>query len=547
MNCFFGNWGERERLGLAAAGGLMLAAAFPKLNFAGLAWVGPGLILFAALGSKSPFRAGYVAGLAFHLVTLHWILFIPVRFYPILGWLALCGYLALYPAVWCWICARAAGLDGSSALRGPAGEVNDSWLHRQRWASFCAVAWVALEMVEARLFSGFPWHPLGVSQQRMLPLIQIASITSVYGVSFLVVWFSVSLLLALRGLIRNPAHRLSWLANIILPLSTVAVVYGTGLGRITRGPVSDRHLKVVLVQPSIPQTMIWRSEDDTTRFHELLKLSSLALAAKPELLIWPEAAVPSLPRWDTNLWQAITNHVVRSGAWLIMGADDAVPRGTNEEDYFNSSWLISPRGEITATYHKRRLVIFGEYVPLARWLPFVKWFTPISGGFTPGDRVVPFVIPEPGVRTATLICFEDIFPHWVREYVEPDTDFLVNITNDGWFRESAAHWQQAANAAFRAVENGLPLVRCANNGLSCWIDAHGAMHEIYFGDSKDVYAAGFKTAHIPLLPAGSQRAPTFYNRHGDWFGWSCVAVVAMFLTWEGSTRMRRRNRRATGA
>jgi apolipoprotein N-acyltransferase len=123
-----------------------------------------------------------------------------------------------------------------------------------------------------------------------------------------------------------------------------------------------------------------------------------------------------------------------------------------------------------------------------------------------------------------------VFPHVARKSVQADTDFLVNITNDGWFGEGSAQWQQAASAAFRAVENGLPLVRCANTGLTCWFDAHGRMREIFANATGSVYAAGFMTANIPLLTPGEQRAPTFYNEHGDWFGWSCVLIaVAAFV------------------
>ncbi|MBI5386933.1 MAG: apolipoprotein N-acyltransferase [Verrucomicrobia bacterium] len=518
MNDLLSNWTEKQRYALAGAGGLLLAAAFPKLDVAGLAWVAPGMILFAALGAKSPFRAGYVAGLAFHLAALHWLLFIPVSFYPILGWLALCGFLALYPAVWAWLCA-------GSVVRGPWSVVSETWLARQAWALFCAAAWVALEMVQARLFTGFPWNLLGTSQQRLWPLIQVASFTGVYGVSFVVVWFSAALLLTLQALAHDPARRHLWLRHVALPMLAVAGLYAVGWRQIRHRPPPARTLRVALVQPSIPQTLIWDTRADLARFEEVLKLSSLALETKPDLLIWPEAAVPSHPRWDTNLWRAITNHVVAGGAWLIMGADDVVPRGPDAEDDFNSSFLISPRGEMVATYRKRRLVIFGEYVPLVRWLPFAKWLTPITGGFTPGDGVVPFEMPDLGARTATLICFEDVFPQLVRESAAPDTDFLVNITNDGWFRESAAHWQHAATAAFRAVENRLPLVRCANNGLTCWIDETGVMREVQFGDSPDIYRAGIKTAEIPLL-SGAKRAPTFYTRHGDVFGWGCVIVGA---------------------
>lgn len=506
---------------LAVAAGLLLAAAFPKIGLAGLAWLAPALILFVATAGKSPFRLGWLAGFAHYLASLYWLLRIPVDYMPIVGWLALSAFLALLTATWVWACAvsqRAA----------------TTWPRRLVWALGCAAVWVALEMTIARTFGGFPWNLLASSQYQMLPLIQVASVTGVYGVSFLIIWFSVSLLLAVQQLLRQPTRRLLWLGEIILPLAVILLLATAGLRKISDRPAAAREIKIALVQPSIPQTMIWNTADSTARFDQLIKLSEAALATKPDLLLWPEAAVPKLLRHDRPTYEAVTNLARTHRVWMIIGADDAEPHAQpgqpDAADYFNSSFLISPDGELAATYRKRRLVMFGEYVPLLRWLPFIKYLTPITGGFTPGDAVVPFAIPDLKLKTAVLICFEDTFPHLARNYVDDDTDFLVNLTNNGWFGESAAQWQHAAAAVFRAVENGRPLVRCANNGLTCWIDTRGGQHEIYFGDTRDIYGAGFKTALLPL-PAPGPRPTTFYNRHGDWFGWGCVLIsVASLLT-----------------
>jgi apolipoprotein N-acyltransferase len=293
-------------------------------------------------------------------------------------------------------------------------------------------------------------------------------------------------------------------------------------------------LKAVLIQPSIPQTLIWDTSQNAARFEQLMSLSDRALTETPDaqLLVWPEAAIPELLRYDLKTYRAITNLAVAHGVWAIVGADDAVLRpgsDDNEADYFNSSFLITPRGELAAEYRKRQLVIFGEYVPLERWLPFMKHLTPVGGSFTSGLHPTPFAMPELEAKTSVLICFEDVFPHLAREYVQPDTDFLLNLTNNGWFGESAAQWQHAANAVFRAVENRLPLVRCANNGLTCWVDAFGGMHEVNFPNTSDIYGPGFKTAAIPLLPAGETRELTFYTRHGDVFGWGCMALSGVVL------------------
>jgi apolipoprotein N-acyltransferase len=233
-------------------------------------------------------------------------------------------------------------------------------------------------------------------------------------------------------------------------------------------------------------------------------------------------------RDDPGLQRALSQLALSNRVWMILGSDDFGFRGTNTL-FYNSAFLINPRGELAANYAKRRLVIFGEYVPLLDWLPFIKYLTPITGGFTAGERPVVFDLGELGAKTSTLICFEDVFPHYAREHATEDIDFLVNITNDGWFGESAAQWQQAASAAFRAVENNRPLVRCANNGLSCWVDRFGAMHNVEFDDSPDIYRAGFKIVTVPLPARDAKPAATFYNQHGDWFGWACVGLTAIVV------------------
>lgn len=525
-----------------------MAAAYPLPSLAGLGWVAPGLILMSGVGvaGASVFRLGFAAGCARNLAMLYWLLLIPFPAGAVVGWLALSLYLALYPAIWMWICWRLfPGLG--VRVRGPedigvVGQAGDTtMLQRQVWAVSCAAIWVALEMIVARFLSGFPWNLLGVSQYEVLAIVQIASITGVYGISFLMVWFSVALAAGAMLIARRPVQlRLCW-GDLMAPLIAVAGVAGYGTYQLKTLPKAERAIRVGLVQPSIPQTLIWDPAENTNRFHQLLALSERALAEKPDLLIWPEAAVPNLLRYEPDAYAAITNLLQPHDVWMILGADDAVPRaavhsgkGTDrteddaalpEFDFYNSSFLLSPDGELSAVYRKRRLVIFGEYIPLVRWFPFLKNVLPSGEGFQAGDRPIPFRIPSLNATTSVLICFEDVFPHLAREYVAEDTDFLLNLTNNGWFGESAAQWQHAANAVFRAVENGLPLVRCANNGLTCWVDPFGGMHEVYFDGTQDIYQAGFKMAEIPLW--GGPVRETVYRRHGDWFGWGCVVMAGV--------------------
>lgn len=550
---------------LAILAGLMVAGSLPNLSVPGFAWVAPAVMIAAALGKRGSFRIGYVAGLASYLTTLYWLLLIPYRWHgipfgPALGWLLLGAFLALFPATWVWVQCRVSCVkcqesvsDSKCQVSGhsPTNEQNShltpdtwhltlsSWPRRTAWALSGAAVWVALEMIQTRIFGGFPWNFLGDSQHQLLPLIQITAYTSVYGVSFLLVWFSLSLVSAGKMILRQPTRRSVWVTEICLPMLVIGVVFNLGYLRVNQTGPTDRTIKVTLIQPSIPQTLIWDQGKDDERFKEVLGLCERALTNQTDLLIWPESAIPKLLRWDTNTFEAVTSLARRHHTWIIVGADDAEPRRdpANPEaaDYFNSSFLISPEGRLADRYRKRSLVIFGEYIPLQRWMPFLKWFTPIPGGFTPGDQASHFDLPDLGVSTSVLICFEDTFPQLGRTGL--DVDFLVNITNDGWFGNSAAQWQHAVTALFRSVENGIPLIRCTNNGFTCWIDRYGRLRQIFRDAKGTIYGAGFMTAEIPVPERGARPERTFYSRHGDLFGWVCVGwagVVLLLRLWRRS-------------
>ncbi len=536
----------RARYLSAATAGLLLALAFPRPSVGGLAWLAPGLLLFSAAGlpSRSTLRVGFVGGFCYYLASLYWLLRIPVNFLPILGWIALSAYLALFIAGWVWLCWRFAPSVGRSLL-----EVR--WRSRAAWALQCAALWVTNEMVIGRFLSGFPWDFLGVSQYRMIPLIQIAEFTGVYGVSFLVIWFSVSLMMTGLALARNPASRNSWAREIAAPFFAVLLIVTIGFHKVRSAPRPADTVQIALIQPSIPQTLIWDESENATRFRQLLQLSEKALAHKPDILVWPEASVPNMLRHDKETADAVRDLATRYHVWVILGSDDAElrPESVSGRDvnYFNSAFAVSPDGVLAGMYRKRQLVIFGEYVPFVKWLPFLKMLSPAGdSGFTAGEKPVPFFLASLGVTASVLICFEDTFPHVAREYVTRTTDFLVNLTNNGWFGESAAQWQHAATSVFRAVENRIPLVRCANNGLTCWVDSSGIVHETYFPASKDVYKAGYKLASVPVLARGEKRSLSFYTRYGDVFGWSCCAITAWRLG-AGAYRRRRASRLSTDA
>lgn len=527
------------RYGLAAVAGIVTSLGFAPAQLDGAAWVGPGMILFCALGWRRgrAFRVGFAAGLAHFLSSLYWLLAMPFTWHgiplaPGLAWVALSAYCAAFFGLWVWFCWKTFPAQAPAAEASLIDAVDEfletpAW-RRVVWAFCCAASWVALELARGRFLGGFPWNFLAISQYRLTPVTQIAAFTGVYGVSFLMVWFSVALMAALLGLARRPSTQRVW-SDVGLPLLVVAGVTGYGISKLTPGPLSGRTIKVAMVQPSIPQNFIFDPMEDERRFQQVIDLSEQALAAEPaDVLLWPESAVPSLSPENE---QAIGHLLARHPVWLIFCADLTEKQADGANAEFNSSVLASPAGEVRSVYHKRRLVIFGEYVPLKKWLPFLKWLTPVGEGDTPGDRPVNFELTHPDAVTSVLICFEDMFPEEAREHAVPGVDFLINLTNDGWFGEGPEQMQQAASAAFRAVENGMPLVRCANNGVTCWIDAQGRMRQIA-EPGGSIYGPGYMNAAIPLPERGKPQA-TFYNRFGDWFGWSCagLSLGALVLRW----------------
>jgi apolipoprotein N-acyltransferase len=502
---------------VAILAGLLLAAVFPRINFAGGAWLAPGLMAWAAQNKKGSdaFRVGVVSGLSFWLVSLYWLLEIPYRWYSIpvcpgIGWIALCTVLSLFSGAWTWLIST--------------GEMISLWVGRLLWALGGAAAWVALEMIRARVLGGFPWNFLGASQFRMIPLIQIASVTGVYGISFLAVWTSLSFYSLARMVFSRPNSRFVWSGEIFMPVFVAAILFACYEIKLMEPAPIMTTLRVALIQPSIPQDLIWDDNANAERFKQVIQLSESALTNNVDLMVWPESGVPE---FDEATYETITNLAWTHHVWLIFNANHVVsrPGATNEydNDVYNAAFLADPEGKLRLDeiYHKQKLVMFGEYIPFLSWLPFVKWFTPIDGGFTPGTSAMEFNLEDFQITASPLICYEDMFPQTGRQAAEGGADFLVNVTNDGWFGQSAEQWQHETCAIFRAVENGIPLVRCCNNGVTCWIDAAGRQREIFRDDSGSAYGAGTMIFDLPL----PKHEPTFYTRHGDWFGWGCVGIA----------------------
>lgn len=526
---------------VAVGSGVLAGCAFPLSEWSGLAWVAPGMLLAASLGltPKQSFRLGWLAGWVQFAISLRWLLLIPFPSGAVAGWLALSAYCGLFSALWLWLATRwirtLASLPETCSWVQAADLVSrQPWGRRLTLWLVLAASATGLEVIRGRFLSGFPWNFYGISQWQNAPLIQIASVTGIFGVTFLVYWVSLALLGALLQVRRSSENRFGWTADLRIPLVVLLVVVGWGFRRIMTAPPEGPATTLGLVQPSIPQTLIWDDAANPERFAKVFALTETALAGRPEVLIWPEGSLPDITEAQ---FRAVTGLTQKAGAdWIFGTGYGREVEGRRE--HYNAALLVDSSGRVVDRYHKRRLVIFGEFIPFEYTLPIMKWLTPIGSSFTPGKEAKAFRVGS-GTNTVVspVICFEDMFPETTRDHVTPETDFLLELTNNGWFGESSAHWQHSAGAVFRAVENGVPVVRCANNGLTCWIDEFGRTRDL-LGKGGNVYSPGVLLTRVPGRLEGQPRPLTWYHRQGDVFGGLCVVVMMGMVIWDISGRRR---------
>ena len=399
-----------------------------------------------------------------------------------------------------------------------------------------AVAISVSEYLRGHILTGFPWNVLGYALTWPLPLMQSAGLIGIYGLTLLAVLCPAApLVLAADA----PAEATGWRRwrNVLLiaavPLLGLA---GYGWARLATPVATVPGTVLRIVQPSVPQRDKWRPEKQRQIFDDHLELSHTDPAGnrsglgRVTHLVWPEAAMPFLPLNSPQVLSEI-GHVLGPRAQLLTGAlrvedtpgnrDSAIPeRATAQRRVFNSLLVLGPGGTLTALYDKIHLVPFGEYLPLQSFLEAIglQQLTRMRGGFTPGPSPRP-ILSVPGLPPLIgLVCYEAIFPAAVVQASERP-GLLVNVTNDGWFGNTTGPRQHLHQTRVRAAEEGLALVRAANNGISAMIDPYGRL-----------------LGTIPLNIRGTLDAPlpapapqTAYSAMGDSL-WAAMSVVCLLLS-----------------
>lgn len=447
-------------------------------------------MIFSSLKSKEAFKAGYFYGFFLNLFCIYWVALVTVP--GVIGAVIL---LAAYVAILFWL------FNKIFTIRKIYGIVLFPFL------------WVGVEYFRTLTEFSFPWSDIGYTQSYYLKIMQIVSVTSVHGLSFLIVLVNVLLWQVFRK-------------NVIpeKKLTSVLVSAGIVVGLICYGwivmpefPLPGKK-DVVLLQGSVPIEVKWKPRNEWHSFRLYDSLAQSAADTIPQLFIWPETAAPADLSRDTIFRRFVENIARKSGGYHLVGAMGTT-RIHDETLAYNSCYQFSPDGEMQERYDKVKLVPFSEHSPYQDYLPFLrrdvimKYLTFIKtynvqwwSDFSEGDSLKLFKLPD--YSYAVLICFESTFPEFSREAIQKGASLLVGITNDTWFGKSIGIYMHARIFVTRAIENRCWGVRVGNSGLSYVVDKYGRIR-----DSIEPYAVEAMRSKVNLLDGIS-----VFTKYGDIIG-----------------------------
>ena len=485
------------------ASGSLTALSFPKFDLSFLCWISL-IPFFFALHNKSAkqsFWLGLLGGIAFNAILIYWIPAVPAHYgnlsivMSLLIYAVFVFYLALFWALFSWAFAKIQhSFPKLIFLLAP-------------------FLWVGFEYILTHLLTGFPWGLLGYSQYSNLWFLQLASLSGIYGLSFVLVLFQS---LFVYSIIHR--RRIPFFLGLIL----VVLLHFGGWVITKKGTPMEESFQASVIQGNVTSEIQWGELTDfqiRDIFNQHLRLSSEVNKQGSRLIIWPEFSVPLCFSCSYNMYpffkQELSRFVQASGATLVLGTNETV-LSQQLPQYHNTALCLHPDLS-TSQYYKMHLVPFGEYTPYKNFFFFVEKMTHAIGGLSPGKTLV--LHQFEGKKFGTPICYEIIFPDLVRKFVKKGADFLVTITNDGWYGTSSAPFQHFAIAVVRAVENRRFLLRSATTGVSGIIDPYG--HVLSRTEMMTQTCLTETVAPIDIL--------TPYTRYGDFLPLSSLTLCVVFL------------------
>lgn len=455
---------------------LLCSLSFHPLNLHFFAWFGLLPLLFTIEKAKlsKVFLNGILFGFFFSLFSLFWIIFLQietsVKLLMLLGMVVMFFYIGLYYGTG-FLITRLIGI----------------------W--YLPFILAGLEFLKGLGEIGFPWLSFGYSQARYPIIIQQASIYGVYGISFWLYLINVTLFNFLRN--KNFKNLLFVLLFFFLPL-------GYGFIRIKDIPAGFKKITVGIVQPNIDPNLKFNAALRDETFNRLIYLSERCKEEAKDtlnLVVWPETATPVFLKTPGIYQNMVLELARRISAPVLTGTPIY---NKKSQEIYNGAVLIKPEEGITQEYKKIHLVPFGEHIPFDRYIPLFKKIDLGEGDYTPGNEYTVFATDD--LKFSCLICFESIFPEISRTFVKHGALLLLNITNDGWFGRISGPQQHNDMAILRTVENGVPLVRSANTGISMVVDPYGRILK-----ETNLFEEGIIVCTIEL-----NRINTLYRILGDW-------------------------------
>ena len=555
-----------KRILLSLFAALLLILSFPKFDFQLLAWIAL-VPLFLAIKDRTlkiVFGLSFFTGICFFEGVFYWIN--GVKGFALLENLALGIYLGLYFGIFGLLLHLISKKTKFSLI------------------ITAPVLWVSLEYLRSNAgFLALPMALIGHSQYLNIPLIQIASMTGAYGVSFLVVmvnavlseivWSVVSKRSVSNELHRCKAERhpnisppltggdegegenkfknhphpnpppsmgreflenlragartiLLIKSSIVLILLASTLVYGYIV--ISQQPRGEK-ISVTVIQGNISQDIKWNPLFRKQNLDKHIKLTKEAVNNRePSLIVWPETSVTVPVKQDLYALLALTSLMKEINSSLLFGSSQSPKFGSAEfrrANNFNSAFLISYDKGFAGQYNKIHLFPFGEYLPFEGNIPWparLSSFLSETGTIIPGKEYTIFHLEGP--RFGTVICWESIFPSLFRQFVKKGAHFMINMTNEAWFGQTAAPYQFLASTIFRAVENRVSIARSANTGISCFISPYGEIIGKVKNKNKDIFVEGYLTMAIPL-----SHQKTFYTLYGDIFAYMNIFLTMLLI------------------
>jgi apolipoprotein N-acyltransferase len=489
--------------------GLLLVLSFPSTGWGFLAWFALVPLLASLHHAQNNSQAlgfGLISGILFFFCSIHWLTHVST-----VGWLLVMLMESVYIMIFAWLAY--VGIKSSQPV-----------FFKVLWI---ALAWTVTEFLRSEMpVFGFGWNLLAYSQSSYVTLIQFANVLGAYGFGFLIALVNASLFYAWF----ERKNRKTGLGLVAMTLCVLAGLLGYGKLTVAKPFNPQEYLRVSVVQGNIPQSVKWElmAKEKILEIHE--KLTRLAALEETDLVIWPEAAFPGYFNRDLQAVR-ISRLAEELQTPLLLGG----LKWENENESYNSAYFLEKSGASGQRYDKLRLVPFGEYIPLKFIFGGLKPIADALGisDFSAGAVPVIFRWAREEWPFGVLICFEDTFLDLARGLADRDAKFLVVITNDAWFGKTSAPFQHLQASIFRAIENGIAVVRAANTGVSGFISHQGrVLATVKDEKGEETFVMGQKTLDLPLV---AER--TLFRRGGHFFPYFATALFLFLAMVRSKGRM----------